>query len=108
MFKYLVIACILAPSLCYANGKAEGKITGYVINEDSVYVSSDASTANIHSTCNTLNRFYFSQNSAHAKVFISAILAAYQAGTDLSLNGTGNCVGGNEVLRKICTVGISC
>lgn len=108
MFKHIFLFLLLMPIISHADGSATGKIAGYAINENHIYVQSISTIANTP-TCNGTNRFYFSQSETYAKVFLSSILAAYQAGTELVLTGTGDCNGGNsEVLRKICTVGFPC
>ena len=104
MFKIFLTLVLLIPAVSHA-GYATGKISGYVINEYGVYVSSEATTSDYSTdqNCNGLERFYFAHGSAFEKTFMSAILTAYTTGGTLSLYGTGVCSGGSaDTLRKIC------
>ena len=108
MKKLAVIMLLLLPVSVFAEGVATGKIKGYAMNTDWVFVSVDAPIHNKPS-CNTTNRFYFSLTAAYAQNMLGSILAAYHGGTTLTLTGTGDCNDGNsEVLRKICTLDVPC
>lgn len=102
----IILLAISSSSL--ASGVAVGTIKGYVFTETGVYVSSDAAITS-KPTSNVTNRFYLAYSSAHSQTFIAVVLSAFVAEQAVSLNGTGNCAGGNsEILRKICTFDVPC
>lgn len=108
VYKRLFLLLILIPSVSFSAGTAVGKIKGYVLTENGVYVSSEGASTN-GPACNTTDRFFFPYGTVHEKAFLASILSAFAQGTSISLNGTGDCNGGNaEILRKICVVGVPC
>ena len=109
--KKLLLTLLLLSTCFYsfADGIATGKVKGYVVTESIFYVQLDASISNA-ATCNTTNRFAFKLDQNHSNTFVSSILAAYHADTDVRLTGTGSCTvsGNSETLRKVCTLNVPC
>ena len=106
--KKLILTLLLFPLSTLADGIATGKIKGYAINTNSVFVSVDGYIDN-KPGCNTTNRFFFNLSEAYSDTMLSTIYAAYHTGKELILTGTGDCDNGNsEMLRKICTLDVPC
>jgi hypothetical protein len=103
-----ILTILLFSNVVLADGRVSGKIQGYVINTDTVFVIVDGAIVD-KPECNTTDRFKFNTNDAFANHFLSVILAAKASNELVILTGNGECSGGNsENLRKICTEDIPC
>ena len=61
-------------------------------------------------SCNTTNRFVLSDTDPSFDIYVSALLAAYQAGTSVIVKGTNTCDvwSNSEAISRVCFGEIAC
>lgn len=110
--KSLILLYTLASTIVFA-GEGTGEVTGvipYTKSDGSrIFFVSVASKTNSPS-CNTTNRFVFSDIDPSFDVSVSAIMAAFHSKTIVRIKGSGTCTywSNAEDARYICVGDIPC
>ncbi len=113
----LVAATLLSIShIASAGGTSDSLIKGYVLVPQTgggvaLYISPDGTVTGA-AACNVTNRFVVDASTAFGKSVLSTVIAAYIAGKEIRLFGSGACSTGlssnSEGLSKICTRDVPC